>query len=517
MPTSLYAYLAMKRSLIHAFLLLPFLVICLLAGCSKSDKALMGPILEVFPGPGDLSGVEGLEGSTLFAVGVEGQDLFVYRGFELEFNKYGFAQKGGHYTSFAFTRMKPEVRIRTRDPLLDFKIEPEVVGLVRQVSDTEIVLSLDEPQKLVMTAQFEEGEDQWLAVSAEAPASFEIDRDDPSVLVLGPGVHDYGRAWDPFEGGIKTLYLEGGAVVTATLRVVGRDGISILGHGLFSQAFRPHAKQEDPLQTEWMGNCMGAYFRDCKDLRFEGYAVINAPSYQLEVANCENVLIRNVKLLGFGENNNDGIHAYSRNVLIEDSLIAGSDDRICITGLYDSEDREILVKADQQKRITGCDVGPIHIRDVVLWGHRNGADIMLTWNGSHTCEDILIENVKSLVSRKGGSYKGFVGSMHGGSVIVRDVVIRNAEVYHNTFLSLLVNPASVWGAGGGAIRDVLFENIKIHSSREALRHRVRGTSAESKLANFTFRNVTLEDGSLLTGFEGTSIEVGDFVENFVFE
>jgi hypothetical protein len=53
--------------------------------------------LYIAPDPGDLSMIEGLEKSPLFEMTVNGKNLFVYRGFQKEYNKYGFAKKGGSF------------------------------------------------------------------------------------------------------------------------------------------------------------------------------------------------------------------------------------------------------------------------------------------------------------------------------------------------------------------------------------------------------------------------------------
>lgn len=490
--------------------IIPVLPVLLLAGTSCRQASPQAELI-IHPSPGDLSQVEGLEESPLFDLSVNGQDTFVYRGFETEFNKYGFAEKGGHYVNFAFAHTEAVIDITTTRPMTAFSIKP-AVSSVEQISSTAIRVTLDQPRKFLLTAEFEQDGENWFVISAEAPGTEVIDPDDPTVLYLGPGVHDFGRAWDPFVDGKKTLYLAGGAVVAATVHCVGQDGVSILGDGLFAQAFRPHARREDPLQCEWFGDCMGMYFRDCTNLRFEGYAVINSPSYQLEVANCENVAIRNIKLLGFGENNNDGAHLYSRNVVLEDSFLAGNDDRICLTGLYDAEDREIVVEEDQQKRIIGTVVRNLQIRNNVFWGQKNGADIMLTWNGAETCDTILIENCDSI----GATNKGFLAAKHGGSVDLEGIVIRDIRIHHNKFVSIETNPASVWGAGGGSIRDVLLEDIYISADPAEVGTRILGLSAESSISDFTFRNVTM-NGTRLTAFEQTAIETNEFVRDFTFE
>ena len=80
---------------------------------STLGHAANTPLLVIHPSPGDLSQVEGLEESPLFDLSVNGHDTFVYRGFELEFNKYGFARKGGSYVSFAFAHSEVVIEIAT--------------------------------------------------------------------------------------------------------------------------------------------------------------------------------------------------------------------------------------------------------------------------------------------------------------------------------------------------------------------------------------------------------------------
>ncbi|MBK1878248.1 glycosyl hydrolase family 28 protein [Pelagicoccus mobilis] len=487
--------------------ILSILISIVAVGCSSSPE----PLLEIAPAPGDLTSVEGLEESSLFDVSVNGRDTFVYRGFQKDFNKYDFGKKGGHYVNFAFANTAVTIDVKTSRPFESYSVKP-TQAKVELVSDTELRVTLDDPSKFLVTAEFEDGGENWLVIAADGPEVDAPKKGDEGVLYLEAGIHDFGRSWDPFIDGIDTVYMELGAVVEATLKVVGKEGLTIKGRGLFAQGFRPHAKVEDPLQTEWLGDCMGAYFRECKDLTFEGFAVINCPSYQLEVADCDNVSIQNIKALGFGWNNNDGLHLYSRNVTVENSFIAGNDDRICVTGLFDSEDRVIKTVADQKPRIKGCDVGNLTIRDNVFWGQRNGGDIMLTWNGSHTCENVLIENCKSI----GFTNKGFLSAMHGGSVVIKNVMIRDIEIYHHRLTSVLVRDAKTWGDGGGAIDGLTLENISIHAEPKDVSLKLTGWSDESPIKNVTLRNITA-NGQKITSFDQTSIETNEFLKDVVWE
>jgi hypothetical protein len=467
--------------------------------------------VEIHPEPGDLSAVVGLQRSELFQVEVGSRSSFVYHGAEPEFNKYGFARKGGHFTSFGIAYgASAVIEVVTKLPIERFQVLPLVVSHDR-VDAHRLRLEIRGPTRFLLTVWMG-GEEQWLVVSADEPETLIPDKHDPEVLFLGPGVHHRPRAWDPFVEGIRTVYLAPGAVLEATIRSVGKDGITLRGRGILAQAKWKNGKLESPLAAEWMAGYMGMHFRDCSNVSIEGIAVINCPSYQLELADCEQVHVRNVKLLGFGEGNNDGMHLYGRHIRVEDSWIAGSDDRICLTGLFDREKFEVTSADQLQARLEDTDVHNLHIRNVIFWGHKNGGDIMITWNGGKTCTDILIEDCKSL----GLTNKGFLSAKHGGSVVAENIVIRNVELFHPRLVSIEVKEASCWGAGGGAIRNVLVEHVKIHADPSQVDLQILGHDETSDVSGITFRNIRA-NGVRLRSIEETSIRTNAFVKGVVFE
>jgi hypothetical protein len=477
----------------------------LFTACSEK-----GPKLYIAPDPGDLSMIEGLEKSPLFEMTVNGQNLFVYRGFQEEYNKYGFAKKGGSFVNFAAEPGVLNLKVTTKENFDDFSIRPHVDH--EKIDNRTILITTDKPGKFLITVWLEEKGENWFVVSIEEPEIDVPDRSDPEVLYLEAGVHQFERAWDPFQDGIKILYLEHGAVVQATIRTVGQDNLTLKGRGIFSQSVYNNGKDISPLHTEWMGDMMGIYFRECNNITIEGISVIGAPSYQIELADCEGAFVDNIKLLGFGEGNNDGIHLYGRNITLQNSFLAGSDDRICITGLFDRERFEVTKKEELQPRLEPTDVYNLRINNIVFWGHRNGADIMLTWNGGKTCRDVIIENVYSL----GFTNKGFVASKHGGSVIVQDVIVRNAHLYHDRLIDLDVQHASMWGEGGGAIRNILLENITIDADPSDVSLKMIGVSEESNVENITFRNI-VANGQKITSLDQTAIYTNEFATGIVFE
>lgn len=481
------------------------MAIILMAGCHSQS-----PKLYISPNPGDLSAIEGLKESELFGMSVNGQDLFVYHGFQMEYNNYGFGKKGGSFVNFASEPGWLNLEITTSEKIDNYTIMPFVEH--EKVNETTIRVRTDKPQKFLVTADLEKSGENWFIVSVEEPETNIPDKNDPSVLFIEAGVHQFGRAWRPYVNGIKTVYLAPGAVVQATMHTVGQDGLTLTGRGLFAQALWDNGKEVSPLKTEWMGDMMGIYFRECNDLSIDGISVINCPSYQIELADCENVVVDNVKLLGFGKGNNDGIHLYGRNIELKNSFLAGSDDRICITGLFDREKFEVTKQEELQPRLEDTDVYNLRISNIIFWGQKNGADIMLTWNGGKTCRDVIIENVHSL----GFTNKGFVGSKHGGSVIIEDVTIRNAHLNHHRLIDIEVTAAGSWGQGGGSVRNILLENITIDAEPGQVSNKIIGHSPKSNVDHITFKNVTA-NGVKLTNIEQTSIETNEFVYHINFE
>lgn len=467
----------------------------------------------VYPAPGDLSRVEGLQESLVFDVAINGQDAFVYHGSDPNHAPgHGYikmSEKGVSYVNFAFARTMVTVVISTPQVIQAWNVKPSVETAVQRDAHTlEVVL--DRAQKFLVSTNLAETGEEFLIVSAELPERDVPAPGDPGVLYLGPGVHRFGQAWDPFAGDTKTVYLAGGAVVQATINTVGRRDIAIRGRGLFTQAFVLHGKKRGG-SYEWVAAWMGLYLRDCHNVDIKGIAVLNSPSYQLEVANCEDVTIENVKLCGHGEVNNDGLHVYSRRVLVEDCFISGNDDRICVTGLYDSGTVPTGPDAQAKDQLIDTWVEDVVIRDTVFWGVRNGGDIMLTWNGGQQARDVLVENCDSLTPTN----KGFVAAKHGGDGLIQDVTFRNCRLYHGNLIDVEIKEASCWGKGGGRIADLIFEDITLDVPPGQVQRKMVAHSPTSNLTHVTFNNVQAQ-GELVTDIGYTQLKINPYTSNIFF-
>ena len=294
---------------------------------------------------------------------------------------------------------------------------------------------------------------------------------------------------------MHTLYISGGAVLEATIKSNNKRNVKILGRGLISQSFVCHSEESsndvNAREQEWDADWLGVVFVDSRDIEIDGIAIASSPSYQLEVANCENVKVNNVKLCGFGEHNNDGIHTYSTNVLVENSFIASNDDRICITGLYDKENGTDNIQWDGSNELTGVSVSNIVIKNMVFWGlDNNGADIMLTWNGSGYAKNILVEDVVSLT----GTNKAFIAARHGGSADIHNVTFKNITIYHGNLFDVEIGESNYQGAGGGKFRDVNLENIYLDVYASEVGKQLIGENEKSNIKGIYFKNISTKEG-----------------------
>jgi hypothetical protein len=484
----------------------------ILSSCGYYKK---GPKTVVFRPVDNIDLVQGLEQSPYFSLNVNGLDAFVYHGFETidEFEWYGDAgvmtnspsYKGVSYCNFTISG-KSEIKITTSDNILEWDIKPTLGSSILFDKKT-LSLEIDGPRKFVAHIKFESGWEYFI-VSAEEPETNIPDKNDPTVLFLEPGVHQFGQAWDPFVEGIKTLYVAGGAVVEATIKVKDKSNIKILGRGLFAQAFVPHAEEfEVRREQEWDADWMGIHIGRSNNIEIDGIALINSPGYQLEFAICENVNVKNVKLLGFGEHNNDGLHTYGKNITIDDCFIACNDDRICITGLFDNDCGTGDVLWDGTNKLSGTPVENITIKNMVFFGlHNNGGDIMLTWNGETYCRNVLVENCISLTPTN----KAFVSAMHGGSAIFENIVIRNSHLYHGNLVSILVRNQGYQGAGGGAIKGLLLENITLEAKKSEIGKHYTGFDEKSNIEGVVFKNIIASDG-VVKSIDETAIVKNEFV------
>ena len=502
--------------------LLYFSVIIIISSCAfKASEKSLSQKLILYPPVENLDKVQGLSESIYYDVNVNGQNAFIYHTKEIkdEFEHVkqleSVSYKGVSYLNFSFQGIiNIDVNALGKN-VSNWRILPNQDNIKIDEVNNILKITINKPKKFVVSSIID-GVEHSIIISAEEPEKFIPSKNDPGVLFLEPGIHKYGQAWDPFVNGIHTLYVSGGAVLEATIKSKNKTNVKLIGRGILSQSFVTHAEESSNdknfREEEWDSDWLGVVFIDSKNIEIEGIAITSSPSYQLEVSNCLDVKIKNVKLCGFGEHNNDGIHTYSTNVVLEDSFIASNDDRICITGLYDGEKGNNNLQWDGSNELKGVSVSNIHIKNIVFWGlDNNGADIMLTWNGAGYAKDIIIENVISITPTN----KAFIAARHGGSADIYNISIKNASLYHGNLFDIVIADSNYQGAGGGKLRNMTLENITIRANKTEIGKQLLGQTYKSNIKDIMLKNIITNDG-IIEDISQLKIISNEFVADIEF-
>ncbi|WP_420477481.1 glycosyl hydrolase family 28 protein, partial [Noviherbaspirillum sp. ST9] len=182
------------------------------------------------------------------------------------------------------------------------------------------------------------------------------DPKDPNVIYYGPGIHNISHIQ---VGSNKTLYVAGGAILRATVDfsekyslekettvrlyspsiVLNGNNIKLMGRGIIDGSLCPtHARRMISTQG--------------KSILLQGVIIRDAPTWAMPVQCSENVIIDNLKLIGY-RSNSDGINIVSsKKVTVQNCFVRTNDDLV-------------VVKTNEGQGTAEH----ILVRNCVLWNH----------------------------------------------------------------------------------------------------------------------------------------------------
>ena len=156
-------------------------------------------------------------------------------------------------------------------------------------------------------------------------------------------------------------------------------------------------------------------FEFVENLRVEGIIIRESPVWSLNMVNCRNVIVSNVKVIGHFVNNDGIVVGGTSDALVQDCFSHNADDSL-----------EIKVWIPQ-KNVT--------FRNCIVWN------------------DI------------GGSF----GLFHECGAELQDVLFENCTVLHSTDGSSVCPVVGLKVTGAGSVHDIRFENITIEDVRSERR------------------------------------------------
>jgi hypothetical protein len=222
------------------------------------------------------------------------------------------------------------VKVISAKPLKTFSIRPATRPIPCGIEGAVATFTLDKPGQFIIERNGNGRKDPLLLfinpVETNRPQLGA-----PGVIYFGPGHHTPGII---NLNSNQTLYIDGGAVVTGSVKAHG-DNIKILGHGLLENTatWRP-----GPPTVENAGSVYGGTMirlDHCTHVRIEGIEIRkNSRGWTIKTEGCDGVVMSNVKICGSANYNDDGVDpCNTRNMTIEDCLIRTFDDALAFKGI----------------------------------------------------------------------------------------------------------------------------------------------------------------------------------------
>jgi hypothetical protein len=182
---------------------------------------------------------------------------------------------------------------------------------------------------------------------------YEVAPDAGSVIYFGAGEHDAGLI--ELTSG-QTLYLDAGAVVYGAVHAIDADHIKILGRGILDHSriketihfipteeqIRAAAEADEAVLNQ--SRTPPILLEYCSGIEIDGITIRDSLMYNVRPIYCDDISIRNVKIIGCWRYNSDGIDMHNcENVHIADCFIRTYDDCICAKGMVTRDPHNNLI------------------------------------------------------------------------------------------------------------------------------------------------------------------------------
>jgi len=297
-----------------------------------------------------------------------------------------------HYAHFAFTgecevavSVKPTIGHRNLKYIHSYSISPRRAGVRAAGELNTLTFTLREPRKLVV--QVNEYERLFLfadAPAADAPAPGDEGVVDAADFVTGNtgGTLETENIRDAVEavGEGGTLYFGPGVYLTGTVTLKSDMTLYLAGGAVLKGSSDPADVPVEEASGHWANRAF-LNIPDCRNVRVSGFGTLDAngtviralqhgphllvirdsenivvedvfvrdpAAWNTHPINCDNVTLRNIKMLNNRDVlNTDGFDiSSSRNVIVENSFAYTSDDAVVIKSYGDNESRDITVRGN---------------------------------------------------------------------------------------------------------------------------------------------------------------------------
>lgn len=304
------------------------------------------------------------------------------------------------------------------------------------------------------------------------------------------------------EGHIKlkdgeTFYIQGGAIVKGfigMMKAPQTTAITIDGGGILDNREWDgiHHEKRNPVRID-----------NSDGLVVENITVLNQDYWTFYTVNCDDCLIRNVKLIGTFTHKPDGTGneddgfdiCSSHHVTVEGCFAYAHDDAFCVKSSTPTLTR--LAK-------------DIHFKDCVAWNVDSGNSFEIGYRVAGGVEDIYYEDIYAIHSghRPGSHFRRSGLSIHQGSPgYIKNIHYKNVHIEDPQEFSININvfktPYKTYEWAPGEISNVTIDGLHIYKKAPD-GGVIKGFDAEHKTKNVVISNYYLE------GKKVNSLEEADF-------
>ncbi len=335
----------------------------------------------------------------------------------------------------------------------------------------------------------------------------------PNLRYFGPGVHKVGVL--ELKSGDE-VFVDAGAVVYGGIRGVNVENVKISGPGIIDAG--PYERGE-----------IGGIFRlsNCKNVEIDGIVQRDTDVWSCTLVNCDDIAIRNTKLVGLWRYNADGIDVCnSERVLIENSFLRTFDDGIVVKGIDKGVDGPVQKPSKD-----------LLFRNNTIWCDWGRAMELGAETRAPEFANIRFENSDIIRSTHIA-----MDIQHGDRAKIHDVVFDNIRVEFDDKIPTPIyqeseeqvyNPnqdpnycpsltfiiiQSTFYSGdktNGSVDNVLFKDIYVYGNRVPASS-FTGLNDESSAKNIVFENLQFA-GKKIESAEEAKLHTNAFVKNVTFK
>jgi len=323
-------------------------------------------------------------------------------------------------------------------------VRPLRHGIKPEVKGNTLTFTLREPAKLSV-----EPNGSVLAplfIFANPPEKNQPKPNTPGVHYFGPGVHTLGLHQVPSN---SKIYLAGGAVVYGQLNGESVTNVQVFGRGILNGSQANEGRHQ-----RWFKS---------RGISIDGIIQVDSPSWGIKLLHCDDVTIRNVKIINY-RGACDGIDVCSsENVTVDDVFARTHDDTFNVKGLTDALGHGYPADKDGKWTTEGNRRPARNIRylNSVVWNDRAHALMIGPETRATEISDILFRDI-DIIHAVSVDVIGIFSSDAAPISNVRYENIRIEDARVSTLLEIRVHHAyTTADPQKGSVSNVVFRNISV--------------------------------------------------------